>query len=79
MVSSSGRVFRQIDYDELGHVLRVRFGSGHGYEYLDVPRDRARGLLAAASKGSYYNNWIRGQYAFRRCGEAPRSGRPDEP
>jgi hypothetical protein len=39
------------------------------YRYFDVPVDVHENLLRASSKGSYFNRFIRGRFAY-----APASG-----
>ncbi|HEX2066907.1 MAG TPA: KTSC domain-containing protein [Candidatus Thermoplasmatota archaeon] len=53
---------RSVGYDPDGQVLEVEFAGGHVYRYWQVPPQRHRGLLRAASKGRYFNRWIRERY-----------------
>lgn len=46
--------------------LQVAFRSGEIYRYLDVPTEVYRELLAAPSKGIYFNSNIRTRFAFRQ-------------
>ncbi len=43
-------------------ILTVRFHSGRTYDHPGVPEWVFLGLLAASSKGSFYNRHIRGRY-----------------
>jgi hypothetical protein len=55
------------DYDEGTRVLKIWFvESGGPYDYYGVPTQIWTGLLAAPSKGTYYNDYIRDQYSYRR-------------
>ncbi|MEO5927843.1 MAG: KTSC domain-containing protein, partial [Patescibacteria group bacterium] len=47
-------------------VLELRFRSGAVYRYLNVPARVHGALMAAESKGRYFNEAIRGRFDFRR-------------
>jgi len=49
-------------YDEPSRVLVVEFADGTAYQYIRVPSLAYHGLLLAASKGSYFNHYIRPHY-----------------
>jgi hypothetical protein len=53
--------------DALGYsrVLEIRFDSGRIYQYYDVPEDIYEGMLAAASKGRYFNSHIRDKFPYQ--------------
>jgi hypothetical protein len=55
-----------IGYDSAEQRLEIRFKDGGIYEYRDVPADVHRQFLAAASKGQYFNETIRGRFAYLR-------------
>jgi hypothetical protein len=55
-----------VGYDSSTAVLEVEFRSGSVYEYLDVPRGHYDALLAAPSKGRYFNASLRGKFHHRR-------------
>jgi hypothetical protein len=44
----------------------VTFRSGQIYRYLDIPIRVYRELLAAESKGTYYNFNIRNRFSFQQ-------------
>jgi hypothetical protein len=44
--------------------LELEFRSGEIYRYLDVPPQAYRELLAAPSKGIYFNSNIRNEFPF---------------
>jgi hypothetical protein len=46
--------------------LEVTFRSGQIYRYLDIPIRVYRELLAAESKGTYYNFNIRNRFSFQQ-------------
>ena len=55
-----------VAYDETSELLQLGFCSGAVYEYSGVPAAVHRALLAAPSKGRYFNDVIRGRFPFRR-------------
>ncbi|PXY32510.1 KTSC domain-containing protein [Prauserella muralis] len=57
---------RAAGYDGARRVLDVEFHTGRIYRYFAVPREVYTGLLAAASKGRYYNAHIRDNYDYDR-------------
>jgi hypothetical protein len=59
-------VIRSYAYDEESRCLDVLFVSGLRYSYVNVPKQVAEELHAAASKGSFFNANIRDHYAYRR-------------
>jgi hypothetical protein len=55
-------------------VLQVGSRTGRVYDYFDVPPEIYSELLAAESKGRYYNHHIRNEFEFnqvRRQGARP--------
>ncbi len=65
-VPVSSSTLASVGYDPDGRVLEVRFRHGGVYQYLDVPADVYRELMAAASHGSYLARVVKPNYAFRR-------------
>lgn len=66
-----------VAYDEARELLRLEFRSQAIYEYLGVPAIVHQALLGAPSKGSYFNQAIRGRFPYKRvsdCGEKPDAG-----
>ena len=55
-----------VGYEPEARILAVEFNGGRIYEYYDVPEVIHRGLMLAASKGSYFHQAIKGQYSFQR-------------
>ena len=55
-----------VGYDESGELLQLEFCSRVVYRYFAVPAAVHETLLAATSKGSYFNQAIRGRYRFVR-------------
>jgi hypothetical protein len=63
-----------VAYDEAQDLLRLEFRRQAIYEYSGVPAIVHQALLGASSKGSYFNQAIRGRFPYRRvspCGEKP--------
>lgn len=51
-----------VSYDDTRNLLQLCFHDGSVYDYFGVPAQTHRGLLAAASKGGYFNQEIRGKF-----------------
>jgi hypothetical protein len=66
-----------VGYDYDSELLQLEFCSRAVYRYFAVPAAIHQALLAATSKGSYFNQVIRGRYLFVRVaglqtvGDAP--------
>ncbi|WP_174299700.1 KTSC domain-containing protein [Caulobacter sp. S45] len=54
----------QVEYEAAARTLFVRFTSGEWYAYLDVPPLTFQRLLAAESKGRFFQEDVRGRYDF---------------
>ena len=65
-----------IAYDGTRELLQLEFNSRALYQYFGVPLTVHEALLRAPSKGSYFNQAIRGKFAYSRISngqtEAPR-------
>lgn len=55
-----------VAFDHASQCLWLTFRSGAIYCYFGVPSPVHQDLLAAPSKGAYFNRYIRGRYAFQR-------------
>jgi hypothetical protein len=55
-----------IGYDGIRNLLQLEFRSRAVYHYFGVPAAVHEALLDAPSKGSYFNQAIRGRYPFVR-------------
>jgi hypothetical protein len=51
-----------VGYDAEGQRLRVRFKSGHAYDFYDVPERTFAGFLHAKNKQDYYLLRIKDQF-----------------
>jgi hypothetical protein len=65
-----------VGYDEARELLQVEFCGRAFYHYFGVPAVVHQGLLAAPSKGSYFNHAIRGRFPFCLIAELD-AGAPD--
>jgi KTSC domain len=54
-----------VSYDEARALLQLEFCSGAVYQYFSVPVAVHQSLLAAPSKGRYFNQAIRGSFPHR--------------
>ena len=53
-----------VAYDEARDLLLLEFCSRAIYLYFGVPATVHQGLLAAPSRGRYFNQTIRGQFSY---------------
>jgi len=51
-----------VGYDPVASLLELEFHSGAIYRYLPVPASLYRNLLAADSKGRFFNHFIRNRF-----------------
>lgn len=65
-VSVISTELRSIGYDEEASILEVEFQKRGTYQYFGVPKETYLNLMAAPSKGRYFNESIRDAYAYRR-------------
>jgi hypothetical protein len=57
-----------VAYDPAGERLQLKFCRGAIYEYSAVPDAVHQSLLRAPSKGTFFNQTIRGRFPYRRVG-----------
>ena len=55
-----------ISYDGTASELHVKFVGGRTYTYYGVPRAVYEGFRASSSKGTFFNNFVKNRYDFRR-------------
>lgn len=53
---------KRAEYDASSMRMTLWFPEGHSYDFCRVPEAIWTGLLAASSKGTYYNARIRDRY-----------------
>jgi hypothetical protein len=63
-VSSSN--LASVGYDPASRTLEVAFLNGSLYSYSSVPESVYRGLMSAASHGSYFAANVKNTYSYRR-------------
>ena len=54
-----------IGYDAASLTLEVEFSTGSVYQYYNVPESVYRGLMNAASHGSYLAQYVKEVYRYR--------------
>ena len=59
-------VVAQMTYDEAKETLRIRFVSGMLYDYQKVPLAVYEAMKASDSKGTFFNQQIKGKYRFEK-------------
>ncbi len=57
-------VIRAFRYLAPERELEITFQSGRVYTFLDVPPELAREMRETTAKGTFFNNRIRGAFAF---------------
>ena len=60
-----------VAYHDRMSVLVLQFRNGARYRYQDVPNRIYRELLDATSKGAFFNQHIRGFFAYVRLNQEP--------
>ena len=64
LVTSS--VIQRMFYDAFARELDIVFTTGKTYRYFDVPPKIYAGFVGAASKGEFFNRFIRDAYRFEK-------------
>ena len=62
MVRVSSAAIASVGYDAAIRRMKIRFTSGSVYDFCGVPEEIHRALMAARSKGTYYNENIKDRY-----------------
>jgi len=57
-------VIHAVGYDAQVQVLEIIFNSGQIYQYRNVPQAVYEQLMAAESKGNYFQNNIRDEFEY---------------
>jgi hypothetical protein len=65
-ISMASKNLDAVRYTPETMTLEVRFHNGREYHYYDVPQAMYEALLAASSKGAFFNQSIRGSYRYAR-------------
>lgn len=53
-------------YNPAHHILRITYVSGKVYDYKNVPETVYNEMKEASSKGTFLNNVIKRNYAFKK-------------
>jgi len=64
LVDSS--LLTSVAYSTDDQTLDLKFRSGIAYRYFDVPTTVVDGLLAAESKGTYFNRYLRDRFHYQK-------------
>jgi hypothetical protein len=54
-----------VGYNDQSSVLEIEFWNGAIYQFFDVPKVVHESLMAAPSKGQFFDTWIKPRFAFR--------------
>jgi hypothetical protein len=66
-IAVSSTELASVGYDESNSVMEVEFQQGGVYQYFGVPADVYAGLMAASSKGTYFNQIVKkGGYPYSK-------------
>jgi hypothetical protein len=66
LVSST---IKSVEYDDDARELDITFTSGKRYRYFNVPLEIYAEFLDAGSKGKFFNENIKGAFAFSEVGQ----------
>jgi KTSC domain len=64
LVDSS--LLTSVAYSTDDQTLDLEFRAGIAYRYFDVPATLVDGLLAAESKGRYFNRYVRDRFRYQK-------------
>ena len=68
----SSAALETVTYDEWSRHLDIALTTGRVYRYFDVPPEVYAELMAAESKGRFYNDRIRDAYRYERLSRSRR-------
>ena len=66
MINVTSSNLRAIDYDSRTYTLTVEFHNNRRYQYHGVTASMFQQLLRSASKGHFFNSFIRGRFTAIR-------------
>jgi hypothetical protein len=69
----------RVGYDLAARTLEVTFTSGRIYQYDQVPKETADGLLNAKSKGQFLAESIVGKFTYRCLNPLPKKEKHGKP
>jgi hypothetical protein len=56
----------RVRYEESTNTLEIEFHGGRVYQYFDVPSQVFEELIRADSKGTFFNEQIKGHFRYAR-------------
>ena len=62
MMRVSSSAISAVRYDPATRRMKITFVQGHTYDFCGVPQHVFDGLVRSASKGGYYNDYIKDRY-----------------
>lgn len=62
MVRVDSTAISAVGYDSNTNRMKITFEQGRTYDFCRVPPEIHKGLMDAASKGSYFDKFIKDQY-----------------
>jgi hypothetical protein len=62
MVRVNSTAISAVGYDSNTNRMKITFKQGRTYDFCRVPPEIHKGLMAAASKGRYFDNFIKDRY-----------------
>ena len=65
---SVSSTIKSVEYDDEARELDITFTSGKKYRYFNVPLEIYVEFLDAGSKGKFFNDSIKGAFAFAEVG-----------
>jgi hypothetical protein len=65
MPQVSSSAMHRVEFDPATGQLDIWFNGSGRYSYYSVPAHIYEGLLAAGSKGSFFNSYVRDRYSSR--------------
>jgi len=64
MPTVTSSAIQRVEYDARSRQLCVTFVTGNVYKYYDVPRQVYDRFLRTASKGAFFNEYVKDRYDF---------------
>jgi hypothetical protein len=63
MTKVASSVIAAVGYDHTTQRMQIRFKEGRTYTFCRVPSKVFEGLVAASSKGAYFDRYIKGHFS----------------
>jgi len=65
MQLKSSRI-KSVEYNDSTEVLTIEFVKGGRYKYFSVPDVIYQGLISSSSPGTYFDNFIKAKYNYKK-------------